>query len=77
MLDGKKLIVHRMEVAEPSQAVRAPNRARFAWKITECLSPAPQRTWLEFVELQLEGKKRLGAAEFLRGAGLRAGARLA
>jgi methionyl-tRNA formyltransferase len=35
------------------------------------------RTWIEFLELQLEGRKRLGAAEFLRGAGLRAGARLA
>jgi methionyl-tRNA formyltransferase len=24
-------------------------------------------TWLEFLELQLEGKKRLAAADFLRG----------
>jgi methionyl-tRNA formyltransferase len=33
-------------------------------------------TWLEFIELQLEGKKRLPAAEFLRGNQLLAGARL-
>jgi methionyl-tRNA formyltransferase len=29
-------------------------------------------TWLELVEVQLEGKKRLLAAEFLRGAGIAA-----
>jgi methionyl-tRNA formyltransferase len=33
-------------------------------------------TWLELLELQLEGKKRLTAAEFLRGASLAANARL-
>jgi methionyl-tRNA formyltransferase len=33
-------------------------------------------TWLELLELQLEGKKRLTAAEFLRGAPLAANARL-
>jgi methionyl-tRNA formyltransferase len=33
-------------------------------------------TWLEFLELQLEGKKRLTAAEFLRGTQLAAGERL-
>jgi methionyl-tRNA formyltransferase len=26
-----------------------------------------QRTWLEFVEVQLEGKKRISAADFLHG----------
>ena len=33
-------------------------------------------TWLELLEVQLEGKKRMTAAEFLRGAGVKAGARL-
>jgi methionyl-tRNA formyltransferase len=33
-------------------------------------------TWLELTELQLEGKKRLTAIEFLRGAALVTGARL-
>jgi len=35
-----------------------------------------ENTWLEFLELQLEGKKRLSAAEFLRGNAIRPGARL-
>jgi methionyl-tRNA formyltransferase len=33
-------------------------------------------TWLELLEVQLEGKKRLPAAEFLRGNPLGADARL-
>jgi transcription termination factor NusB len=36
----------------------------------------PEDTWLEFLEVQLEGKKRLAAAEFLRGTALAHGARL-
>ena len=35
-----------------------------------------QQTWLELVEVQLEGKKRLAASEFLRGTALANGARL-
>ena len=34
------------------------------------------KTWLELLEVQLEGKKRLAAAEFLRGNALAEGARL-
>jgi methionyl-tRNA formyltransferase len=33
-------------------------------------------TWLELLEVQLEGKKRLAVAEFLRGATLAANAQL-
>ena len=72
-LDGKKLIVHRMRLAEggptaPAGAVRSEGQCM----LVACAA----NTWIEFVEVQLEGKKRLNAAEFLRGAGLRAGARL-
>ena len=35
-----------------------------------------QNTWLELIEVQLEGKKRLAAAEFLRGNPLAVGTRL-
>src|ERR1700691_4585177 len=76
-LDGKKLIVHRLVVAalnlaasgraEPS-SIRIENRRLFA----ACAG----NTWLELLELQLEGKKRLAAAEFLRGNQIPAGARL-
>ena len=121
-LDGKKLIVHSMEVvdaaslAEPiSPATENPlsvkgtgfspymNPAEKTRALAPegCLSessffalPATMlpgqihihdhrllvacagNTWLELVEVQLEGKKRLAAAEFLRGIALPVNARL-
>ncbi|KAA6458630.1 methionyl-tRNA formyltransferase [Acidobacteria bacterium AB60] len=65
----KHLIVHRMETAGalpgsgnasdlPGQAVARENRLFVA---------CAQSTWLELIEVQLEGKKRMTAAEFLRG----------
>jgi methionyl-tRNA formyltransferase len=77
-LDGKKLIVHRMGVvdaftfsasatAEPGQ-LRVENHRLFA--------ACAEETWLELVEVQLEGKMRLAAAEFLRGTPLGPHARL-
>jgi methionyl-tRNA formyltransferase len=35
-----------------------------------------QNTWIEIMELQVEGKKRMAASDFLRGAGLKPGTRL-
>jgi methionyl-tRNA formyltransferase len=77
-LDGKKLIAHRMAVVHESFAgqlgsaapgtVRIENQRFFA-----CCAG---NTWLELLEVQLEGKKRLGAAEFLRGNLLAADAHL-
>lgn len=81
MLDGKKLIVHRMSTgaggafafssfakdAEPGKVCVESHRL--------CVGCA-QNTWLELLEVQLEGKKRLPAAEFLRGTALPADARL-
>jgi methionyl-tRNA formyltransferase len=82
-LDGKKLIVHRMAVAaEPSSAESDPAGSVLALPghlIVEdhrLFVRCAEDTWLEFLELQLEGKKRLTAAEFLRGASLAADARL-
>ena len=74
-LDGKKLIVHRMTVAEPaSVASAAPGEIRI--EDHRIVVACAQGTWLELVELQLEGKKRLAAAEFLRGMQLAHGVRL-
>jgi methionyl-tRNA formyltransferase len=77
-LHGKKLIVHRMKLVHESDAerlgivapglVRVENHGLFA----SCAGD----TWLEFKEVQLEGKKRMDAAEFLRGNSLAADARL-
>lgn len=77
-LDGKKFIVHRMAVAdaiavsalgdaEPGQ-MRVQNHQLFV----ACAGA----TWLELIEVQLEGKKRMSAQEFLRGLPQAASARL-
>ena len=82
-LDGKKLIVHRMAVAVApgySQSGPAESGPALPGQIRienhRLFVACAGETWLEFLELQLEGKKRLPAAEFLRGAALPAGARL-
>lgn len=82
-LDGKKLIVHRMAVAaEPASAESDPAGSVLALPghvIVEdhsLIVRCAEETWLELLELQLEGKKRLSAAEFLRGASLATNARL-
>jgi methionyl-tRNA formyltransferase len=72
-LDGRKLIVHRMTVAD-SAGTADPGEVRIDHD--KILVACAVNTWVEITELQLEGKKRMSAAEFLRGAGLRAGARL-
>ncbi|HVZ84938.1 MAG TPA: methionyl-tRNA formyltransferase [Terracidiphilus sp.] len=77
-LNGKKLIVHRMDVAE-SWSLVAPADAQPGQTQLDgdrLFVSCAQNTWLELIEVQLEGKKRMSAAEFLRGMQLRAGARL-
>ncbi len=77
-LNGKKLIVHRMAIAQGSYA-EGLGFAEPGWILVEnhrLLAACAGNTWLEFLEVQLEGKKRLGAAEFLRGNPLTADARL-
>ena len=72
-LDGKKLIVHRMQVAEKvGQAEPGVVEIAEGAMLVACA----QATWIEVIELQLEGKKRMTTAEFLRGAAIRSGVRL-
>ena len=72
-LEGKKLIAHRMRVAaktcasEPGTVDLSDHRLQVA---------CAQNTWIEITELQLEGKKRMAASDFLRGAGLHSGIRI-
>jgi methionyl-tRNA formyltransferase len=77
-LDGKKLIVHRIGVVHESYAeqlgVAAPGLARI--ENYRLFVGCAGDTWIELLEVQLEGKKRLDAAEFLRGNPLAADARL-
>jgi methionyl-tRNA formyltransferase len=77
-LEGKKLIVHRLQVAEPlypASPASTPPGETFVLNHRFFVS-CSSSTWLEFLEVQLEGKKRLRAAEFLRGIELKPGARL-
>jgi methionyl-tRNA formyltransferase len=78
MLHGKKFIVHSLAVADASQisdpvnvepgTLHVEQRRLFAC----CAGPS----WLELLEVQLEGKKRMTASDFLSGAQLTASARL-
>jgi len=77
-LDGKKLIVHRMrpvEVAEMGEQAKVmPGQVRV--EKDRLFAACAAESWIELLEVQLDGKKRLGAAEFLRGTSLVEGARL-
>lgn len=66
--NGKKLIVHRMQVADAAAGAMEelePGRVTVAdgRMVVACAGS----TLLELIEVQLEGKKRMSAAEFLRG----------
>jgi len=77
-LDGKKLIVHRMAVADDASVAlhgsAQPGTVRV--ESHRLLASCAKETWLEFIEVQLEGKKRMAAADFLRGLQLASNARL-
>jgi len=77
MLGGKKLTAHRLMPLEPSALSGGPSdpgevRVDQGRLYVRC----GDRTWLELVEVQLEGKKRMPAANFLRGHALKTGDRL-
>lgn len=68
-LDGKKFIVHRMALADAAKIV-APSDAR-PGQIHICdhrlFAACAGGTWIELTEVQVEGKKRMSATDFLRG----------
>jgi methionyl-tRNA formyltransferase len=77
LLGSKKLTAHRLMPLEPSALAGGPADPGL-------VSIEPDRlfvrcgtgTWLELVEVQMEGKKRMLAADFLRGHPLMTGDRL-
>ena len=73
-LDGKKLIVHGMKPAPERAQVDEPGTIRVDG--SRMYVACAGNTWLELLEVQLEGKKRVTAAEFLRGAALSADTKL-
>ena len=91
LLRGKKLIVHRVRVLQPraeahptlSGDVGAGGASGVLGEAGGLLIEGDsmlvicgEKTVLELVEVQLEGKKRMTAAEFLRGYQVRSGERL-
>lgn len=73
MMGGKKLTVHRMMPTELSP-VASPGEVRV--ERGRLFFGTGDRTALEFAEVQLEGKKRMSAGDFLRGFALQSGDRL-
>jgi len=69
-LEGKKLIVHRMALGAVGGLAQPGELKGEGQRIFVACAGA---TWLELLELQLEGKKRLRTAEFLRGNALHSG----
>lgn len=73
LLEGKKLIVHKLAVASLAQSAE-PGTLRIDG--THIYATCTNGTRLELIELQPEGKKSMSAADFLRGHSLQSGARL-
>jgi methionyl-tRNA formyltransferase len=73
LLGGKKLIVHRMRLVDDLPTCPC---ATIAADRDRMLVGCGGNTILEFVEVQMEGKKRMPAAEFLRGFQISGGERL-
>jgi methionyl-tRNA formyltransferase len=74
-LGDKKLSVHRMApIAAPSSSQAIPGEIHV--DAERLLAACDNGSWIEFVEVQLEGKKRMMAADFMRGHQLKSGLRL-
>jgi methionyl-tRNA formyltransferase len=77
MLEGKKLAAHRlmpMDAGALAGGPDEPGSARVGQR--RLFVRCGASTWLELVEVQLEGKKRMAAADFLRGTAVQTGDRL-
>lgn len=72
-LRGKKLIVHRMRIAADAVAGEPGTLAVTGGAMTAACGSG---TAIELIEVQAEGKRRMSAAEFLRGHQVKNGERL-
>jgi methionyl-tRNA formyltransferase len=75
MLGGKKLAVHRMLPTEVRGAMTRPAGELLVEQGTMFVA-CGDGTWVELVEVQPEGKRRMTAGDFLRGHGVESGTRL-
>ncbi|MFY9935613.1 MAG: methionyl-tRNA formyltransferase [Silvibacterium sp.] len=77
MLGGKKLTAHQLMPHEPSALVGGPADAgAIRVERDRLFVRCGGGTWLELVEVQMEGKKRMSAGDFLHGHLLKSGDRL-
>jgi methionyl-tRNA formyltransferase len=74
-LGGKKLTVHRLLPTELRGARRMEPGAVLAEQGTLFVA-CGEGSWLELVDVQMEGKRRMRAGEFLRGHAVESGTRL-
>lgn len=77
ILNGKKLTAHRLMPLEAGSLVGEPDEPGLA-RVDEgrLFLRCAQGTWLELIEVQLEGRKRMAASDFLRGHSMQTGDRL-
>jgi methionyl-tRNA formyltransferase len=75
LLGGKKFSVHRMLPTEVRSA-RGTEPGTLLVEEGTLFAACGEGSWLELVEVQLEGKRRMTAGEFLRGHAVESGARL-
>ncbi len=68
-LDGKKFIVHRMALADAEMIAAHIDAQPGLVHVHDgrMFAACAGDTWIELIEVQLEGKKRMPATEFLRG----------
>jgi methionyl-tRNA formyltransferase len=66
-LSGKKLISHRMDVADAATLPQNAEPGKVLVIDRRMFVACAQGSWLEMLEVQLEGKKRMPAADFLLG----------
>jgi methionyl-tRNA formyltransferase len=77
MLGGKKLSIHSLKPIEAGSLAGGPDEpGAIHVEQGRLFVRCGAATWLELLEVQLEGKKRMPIADFLRGYALRAGDRL-
>jgi methionyl-tRNA formyltransferase len=76
LLRGKKLIAHRMHIGAAHGPHPGPDPGVLDVPGTELCVGCGHGTSIVFDEVQMEGKRRMSAAEFLRGFQIRAGERL-
>lgn len=77
LLNGKKLVAHRLMPLDAGSLAGGPEEpGAVGVEQGRMFVRCGEGTWLELVEVQMEGKKRMPAADFLRGHRLVTGDRL-